>query len=170
MTTSTWAIGTAFARRCSGAWTVTPGFSRADAARLYSPVIVDPVYGYQSINVEAQLRTPTSLLHWLRRLIHIRKRYRAFSRGSIAFCDPANTRVLAYLREYEDELLLIVNNLSRFSQPVELDLAPYKGYAPVELFGETRFPRIGELSYLLTLGPHCFYWFRLERPTGEDSA
>jgi maltose alpha-D-glucosyltransferase / alpha-amylase len=140
------------------------GFSRADAARLYSPVIVDPVYGYQSINVEAQLRTPTSLLHWVRRLIHIRRRYRAFGRGTIEFLQPANQKILVYVREYEDEQLLIVNNLSRFSQPVELDLSRFRGYVPVELFGETTFPSIGELPYFLTLGPHAFYWFRLERP------
>jgi maltose alpha-D-glucosyltransferase/alpha-amylase len=145
------------------------GFSRADAARLYSQVIVDPVYGYQSINVEAQLRTPTSLLHWLRRLIHIRKQYRAFGRGSIDFLQPANPRILVYTREYDDELLLIVNNLSRFAQPVELDLRPCAGRVPIELFGETRFPPIGELPYFLTLGPHGFYWFRLERPTAEPT-
>jgi len=146
------------------------GFSRADAARLYSPLIVDPVYGYQAINVEAQLRTPTSLLHWVRRLIHIRKRYHAFGRGCIEFLAPANARVLAYIRRYGDETLLIVNNLSRFSQPVELDLSQYRGWVPIELFGETRFPPIGELPYFLTLGPHTFYWFRLERPESEALA
>jgi maltose alpha-D-glucosyltransferase / alpha-amylase len=140
------------------------GFSRADAARLYSPVIVDPVYGYQAINVEAQLRIPTSLLHWVRRLINIRKRYRAFGRGCIKFLHPANPRILVYTREYEDEVLLIVNNLCRFSQPVELDLRRFRGWRPVELFGDTPFPPIGELPYLLTMGPHGFYWFRLERP------
>ena len=127
------------------------GFSRADAARLYSPVIVDPVYGYQAVNVEAQLRTPTSLLQWMRRIIHIRKRYKAFGRGTIEFLDPTNQRILAYLRECEGEHLLIVNNLSRFAQPVELDLSEFDGWTPVELFGETPFPRIGELPYMLTL-------------------
>ncbi len=140
------------------------GFSRADTARLYSQVIVDPVYGYQAINVEAQLRTPTSLLHWVRRLINIRKRYRAFGRGRIEFFHPANPRILAYTREYEDETLLVVNNLCRFSQPVELDLSRFNGWRPVELFGDTPFPPIGELPYLLTMGPNGFYWFRLERP------
>jgi maltose alpha-D-glucosyltransferase/alpha-amylase len=144
------------------------GFSRADTARLYSPVIMDPVYGYQAINVEAQLRTPTSFLHWIRRLIHIRKRYPAFGRGCIEFLHPANPRVLAYLRCYEDQELLIVNNLSRFSQPVELDLRRYPGRMLVELFGETLFPAIGEEPYFLTLGPHGFYWFRLE--SSEESA
>ncbi|MGE3911307.1 MAG: maltose alpha-D-glucosyltransferase, partial [Chloroflexota bacterium] len=123
------------------------GFSRADAARLYSPVIVDPVYGYQGINVEAQLRTPTSLLQWMRRVIHIRRRYKAFGRGTIRFLNPTNQRILPYLREYEDEVLLIVNNLSRFVQPVELDLHEFNGYTPVELCGETPFPKIGELPY-----------------------
>jgi maltose alpha-D-glucosyltransferase/alpha-amylase len=138
------------------------GFSRADTARLYSPVIMDPVYGYQAINVEAQLRTPTSFLHWIRRLIHIRRRYPALGRGCIEFLHPANPRVLAYLRSYEDQELLIVNNLSRFSQPVELDLRRYAGRVLVELFGETLFPAAGEQPYFLTLGPHGFYWFRLE--------
>jgi maltose alpha-D-glucosyltransferase / alpha-amylase len=144
------------------------GFSRADAARLYSPVIVDPVYGYQGVNVEAQLRTPTSFLQWMRRIIHIRKRFKAFGRGSIEFLDPTNQRILAYLRRYDDEILMIVNNLSRFAQPVELDLHEFDGWTPVELFGETRFPRIGELPYMLSFGPHGFMWFRLVAPDGES--
>ena len=138
------------------------GFSRADAARLYSPAIVDPVFGYQSINVEAQLRTPTSLLNWMRRIIHIRRRYKAFGRGTLRFLHPENQKMLAYIREWEHERLLIVNNLSRFAQPVELDLREFAGSIPVELFGETRFPRIGELPYMLSFGPHGFMWFRLE--------
>jgi maltose alpha-D-glucosyltransferase/alpha-amylase len=137
------------------------GFSRADTAELYSPLVMDPVYGYQSINVEAQLRTQSSLYHWVRRLIHIRKRFTAFGRGTIEFLAPANLKVLAYLRRYENQEILCVANLSRFSQPVELDLWAYGGAVPVELFGETRFPAIGELPYFLTLGPHGFYWFRL---------
>jgi maltose alpha-D-glucosyltransferase / alpha-amylase len=145
------------------------GFSRADAARLYSPVIVDPVYGYQGVNVEAQLRTPTSFLQWMRRIIHIRKRYKAFGRGSIRFLDPTNQRMLAYLREYEGEHLLIVNNLSRFAQPVELDLGEFEGWTPVELFGETPFPKIGTLPYMLSFGPHGFMWFRLVAPEGGDA-
>jgi maltose alpha-D-glucosyltransferase / alpha-amylase len=138
------------------------GFSRADSARLYSPVITDPVYGYQSINVEAQERTPSSLLNWMKRLIKIRKRYPAFGRGTLQFLHPTNTKVLAYTLEYEGQTMLIVNNLSRFAQPAELDLSRYNGMVPIELFGETRFPRIGELPYFVTLGPHNFYWFRLE--------
>jgi maltose alpha-D-glucosyltransferase/alpha-amylase len=143
------------------------GFSRADWARLYSPVIMDPVYGYQAVNVEAQNRLPTSLLNWMRRMIAVRKRYRAFGRGSIRFLHPENTKVLAYLREYEGEVLLCVVNLSRFAQFAELDLAEFEGMTPVELIGETRFPDIGALSYLLTLGPHAFFWFRLERPAEQ---
>jgi len=140
------------------------GFSRADAARLYSPVIVDPVYGYQGVNVEAQLRTPTSLLHWMRRIIHIRKRYKAFGRGTLEMLHPSNHRILAYLREYDHERLLIVNNLSRFSQPIELDLRRFAGWTPVELFGETPFPQITEGPFTMSLGPHGFMWFRLEHP------
>ncbi|HEV2066672.1 MAG TPA: maltose alpha-D-glucosyltransferase [Thermomicrobiales bacterium] len=141
------------------------GFSRADWARLYSSVIMDPVYGYQAVNVEAQTRLPTSLLNWMRRLIAVRKRYHAFGRGSIRFLHPENTKVLAYLREYQDEVLLCVVNLSRFAQFAELDLGEFAGMTPVELIGETRFPHIGELPYFLTLGPHAFFWFRLERTT-----
>lgn len=139
------------------------GFSRADTARLYSPVITDPVYNYQAINVEAQLRTQSSLLNWMRRMIKVRQRYPVFGRGDITFMNPANPKVLVYTRCYEDQTVLIVNNLSRFVQPVELDLSQYNGAVPVEMLGETRFPQIGELPYFLTLGPHAFYWFRLER-------
>ncbi|MDQ3930411.1 MAG: maltose alpha-D-glucosyltransferase [Chloroflexota bacterium] len=139
------------------------GFSRADPARLYSPVINDPVYGYQSINVEAQMRTQTSLLRWMRRMIHVRKKYPVFGRGDITFLNPANPKVLAYIRHHEDVDVLCVSNLSRFAQPVELDLAQFNGRRPIELIGETPFPRIGELPYFLTLGPHSFFWFRLQR-------
>jgi maltose alpha-D-glucosyltransferase/alpha-amylase len=142
------------------------GFSRADAARLYSPVIMDPVYGYQAINVEAQQRDSSSLLNWMKRLIRLRKNYPVFGRGSIEFCHPENRKVLAYIRQGEGQTVLVVNNLSRFVQPVELDLRHYNGWTPVEIIGETRFPPIGELPYFLTLGPHGFYWFRLEPPQG----
>ncbi len=140
------------------------GFSKADSARLYAPIINDTVYGYQSVNVEAQLRTPSSLLNWMKRLIRLRKRYKVFGRGSITFLHPENQKVLAYTRDYEQEHVLIINNLSRYPQPAELDLRRYQGWTPVEMFGETRFPPIGELPYFLTLGPHSFYWFRLEPP------
>jgi maltose alpha-D-glucosyltransferase / alpha-amylase len=140
------------------------GFSRADAARLYSPVISDPVYGYQAINVEAQLRDPSSLLNWMKRLIRLRKRYPVFGRGGTEFLHPANHKVLVYIRKSADQTVLVVNNLSRYVQPAELNLRHYNGWTPVEIFGETRFPQIGELPYFLTLGPHGFYWFRLDPP------
>ena len=138
------------------------GFSRADPARLYSPVIMDPVYGYEAINVEAQQRTPTSLLHWMRRMIRIRKQYPAFGRGSLAFLDGDNPRTLAFTRRYAGQTLLVVLNLSRFVQCTEINLAPYVGMHPVELIGGARFPAIAAHPYFFTLGPHAFYWFRLE--------
>jgi maltose alpha-D-glucosyltransferase/alpha-amylase len=140
------------------------GFSRADWAKLYAAPIMDPVYGYQAVNVEAQLRTPTSLLHWVRRLIAVRKQYKAFGRGSLEFLYPENTKVLVFVRRYEGEMMLCIFNLSRFVQFAELDLRSLDGMQPVELIGETRFPKIGELPYFVTLGPHSFYWFRLESP------
>jgi maltose alpha-D-glucosyltransferase/alpha-amylase len=140
------------------------GFSRADPARLYDPVITDPVYGYQAVNVEAQERLPTSLLEWMRRMIRVRKRFKAFGRGTLQFLNADNRRVLAYVRAYEDEVLLCVVNLSRFVQPAELDLSSYDGWQPIEMIGETAFPLIGELPYFVTLGPHSFYWFRLVKP------
>ncbi len=140
------------------------GFSAADTAQLFLPVIEDPVYGYQSVNAEAQKRTPTSFFHWTRRLLAIRKQYQAFGRGTMEFLPCTNSKIIAYVRAYEKQVLLIVNNLSRYSQPAEFDLNAYKDYVPVELFGSVRFPTIGELPYFLTLGPHSFYWFRLEPP------
>jgi maltose alpha-D-glucosyltransferase/alpha-amylase len=139
------------------------GFSTAEEGRLYLPVINDPVYGYQTINVDAQSRTPSSLLNTMKRLIAVRKRHRAFGRGTIAFLRPRNPSVLAFFREYADDLILVVANLSERSQPVELDLSRYRGAVPFELLGETRFPPVGEPPYFLSLGPHGFYWFRLER-------
>jgi maltose alpha-D-glucosyltransferase/alpha-amylase len=140
------------------------GFSRADAARLYSPVISDPVYGYQAVNVEAQTRDSSSLLNWMKRLIQLRKRYPVFGRGSIEFLEPANRKVLVYVRQGEGQTVLVINNLSRYVQPVELDLRKFNGWTPHEIFGGTPFPPIGELPYFLTLGPHGFYWFRLDPP------
>ena len=139
------------------------GFSRADPARLYAPLIMDPVYGYQSINVEAQERSPSSLLNWMRRLIALRKQHRTFGRGTIEFLQPENRKVLAFIRRHEDEVILVLANLARSVQPVELDLSAFKGYTPVEMLGLTHFPRIGELPYFVTLGPHTFYWFLLQR-------
>jgi maltose alpha-D-glucosyltransferase/alpha-amylase len=139
------------------------GFSRAEYAQLYLPPLLDTVYGYQAVNVEAQLRTESSFLHWMRRIISIRKQHPVFGTGNFQVLDPSNQRVLPYIRRYRDDIMLCVANLSRFAQYVELDLGEYEGMWPVEVFGETRFPRIGELPYLLTLGPHAFYWFRLVR-------
>jgi len=141
------------------------GFSHANPHKLYLPVIIDPEYHYEAVNVETQQGNPHSLLRWTRRLIALRKKYKAFGRGTIEFLQPENHRVLAFLRRYEGEVLLMVANLSRFVQHVELDLSEFEGVVPVELFGRTPFPRIGELTYLLTLGPHGVYWFGLsERP------
>ncbi len=144
------------------------GFSRADPARLYSPAIMDPVYGFQSINVEAQERTPTSLLNWIKRLIRVRKKYPAFGRGSLEFLGGGNPKVLTYIRQYEGKTLLIVLNLSRFVQCAEVDLSRFIGTQPVELIGETHFPAITDRPYFFTLGPHAFYWFRLEAMVEED--
>ncbi len=146
------------------------GFSRANPQRLHLPVVIDPEYHYESINVEAQLNNPHSFLLWMRRLIALRKRYRAFGRGSIEFLAPSNSRVLAFIRHYEREHVLVVANLSRFVQYVELDLAAYAGVVPLEVFGQNPFPRIGTLPYLLTLGPHAFYWFELPRERPEVRA
>jgi maltose alpha-D-glucosyltransferase/alpha-amylase len=146
-------------------WTAdrNAGFSTADPTQLYLPVITDPVYSYQAVNVEAQERHPGSLLATMKQLIAARKRSPAFGRGDIEFLRPRNHSVLAYLRRYGDETLLIVANLSARSQPVELALAAYDGCVPVEMLGAARFPPIGRAPYFLSLGPHTFYWFRLEQ-------
>jgi len=147
------------------------GFSTANRQRLYLPVIVDAEYHYEAVNVEAQQNNPHSLLWWMKRLIALRKQYRAFGRGSFEFITPENRKILAYVRRYEHETLLVVANLSRFVQYAELDLSPYRGLVPVELFGRVEFPPIGDAPYLLTLGPHSFYWFSLEpQRTGEESS
>jgi maltose alpha-D-glucosyltransferase / alpha-amylase len=139
------------------------GFSRANPQRLYLPVIIDPEHHYETVNVEAQQQNPSSLLWWMKRLVLLRKNYQSFGRGSLEFLYPDNHKVLVFTRRFQDEIILVVANLSRFVNYVELDLAPYKGMVPVELFGHTRFPTIGELPYFLTLGPHSFYWFKLEQ-------
>ena len=137
------------------------GFSRADFAQLYSAPIMDPVYGYQAINVEAQERDPSSLLNWMKRMIALRKGFKTFGRGTIEFLYPSNRKVLAYIRRYQDEAILCVANLSRFVQPVDLDLQAWKGFIPVEMIGRTQFPPISDSHYFLTLGPHNFFWFHL---------
>jgi maltose alpha-D-glucosyltransferase / alpha-amylase len=143
------------------------GFSRADYNQLYSPVIADPVYGWQTINVESQTRNENSLLHWMRRMIQTRRRYPAFSRGDLTFLRTGNRKVLAFLRKYGEERLLVACNLSRSVQPCEIEMLECHGFTPVELMGETQFPPIGELPYFFTFGPHEFYWFRLEPPAPE---
>jgi maltose alpha-D-glucosyltransferase/alpha-amylase len=143
------------------------GFSRADPARLYLPPIMDPVYGYAAINVEAQTRSLSSLLSWTKRLIGVRKSSKVFGRGSLTLVRPANRTVLAYVRQLEDEAILCVANLSRSAQAVELDLSQWKGRIPQEMLGRSRFPRIGDLPYLVTLPPYGFYWFELHSEPRE---
>ncbi|HUG40700.1 MAG TPA: putative maltokinase, partial [Longimicrobiales bacterium] len=137
------------------------GFSRANPQKLYLPVITDPEYHFEAVNVEAQQNNPSSMLWWMKRLIALRKRFKAFSRGTLEFLQPENRKVLVFIRHHDDEHLLVIANLSRFAQAVELDLSAFEGRVPVELFGHTEFPRIGELPYFLTMGPHSFHWFQL---------
>jgi maltose alpha-D-glucosyltransferase/alpha-amylase len=144
-----------------GGW--NGGFSTADPETLYSPLMLNPVYGYQAVNVYSQKRFDHSLLSWMKRLIKVRKSTSVFGRGSIEFLYPANHRVLAYVRKLGNETILAVNNLSSAAQAVELDLKPYRGNILTEMFGRNIFPRIGDLPYLLTLGPYQFYWFKLRR-------
>ena len=145
-------------------WTAdrNAGFSRCDPARLYLPLIMDPVYGYQAVNVEAQERNPSSLLQFMKRLIALRRQHKAFGRGSLEFLRPRNRKILAYLRRWRGEVILCVANLSRHVQPAELDMSAFDGWTPVEMIGRTEFPPIGQLPYFLTLGPHAFCWFLLE--------
>jgi maltose alpha-D-glucosyltransferase/alpha-amylase len=142
------------------------GFSRANPQKLFLPVIIDPEYHYEAVNVEAQQGNPSSLLWWMKRLIALRQQFQAFGRGTIEFLRPDNPRILAFIRRYADERILVVANLSRFVQFVQLDLSEFRGTAPQELFGRTPFPPVGELPYLLTMGPHSFYWFALA-PTAQ---
>jgi maltose alpha-D-glucosyltransferase/alpha-amylase len=143
------------------------GFSKADGAALYLPIIGDSLFGYQRINVEAQQQTPHSLLHWMRRLISIRKRHQAFGRGTIEFLRPRNEKVLAYLRRYGETVLLLVHNLAGSAQAVELDIAQFNGTVPIELFGDSRFPQVRKTPYTLSLAPYGYYWFNLNRPMGS---
>ncbi len=138
------------------------GFSRANPQRMILPIVIDPEYHYESINVEAQQSNANSLLWWTKRLVALRKRFQAFGRGSMEFLHPSNPRVLAFVRRFENETILVVANLSRHVQYVELDLAAMKGMVPVELMGRSRFPAVSEVPYLLTLGGYDFYWFSLE--------
>ena len=145
----------------SGGW--NGGFSTADPDRLYAPLIQNPVYGYPAVNVLSQVGSGHSLLRWMRQIIAVRRSTSVFGRGSIEFLHPANHRILAYVRRLENEVVLVVNNLSGAAQAVELDLRRYKGNIPIEMSGKNIFPRVGDLPYLLTLGPYQFFWFRLRR-------
>jgi maltose alpha-D-glucosyltransferase/alpha-amylase len=137
------------------------GFSRCDPARLYSPPVMDPVYGYEAVNVEAQSRSLSSLLSWTKRMITVRKSSKVFGHGSLAFIRPSNRAIFAYVREYEGEVLLCVANLSRSAQAAELDLSPWRGWTPMEMIGRTEFPPVRDQPYLVTLTPYGFLWFRL---------
>jgi len=139
------------------------GFSRADPQQLYMPPVMDPIYGFQAVNVEAQTRDRSSLLNWMKRMLQVRKSSQAFGRGTLRFIRPGNRKVLAYVREYADDTILCVVNLARSAQPVELDLSEFKGRVPIEMIGRTSFPPVGDLPYLLTLPGYAFYWFRLSR-------
>jgi maltose alpha-D-glucosyltransferase/alpha-amylase len=142
------------------------GFSRCDFAQLYLPPLMDPVYGYQAVNVEAQLRNPSSLLHWMQRMLQVRRsRAELFGTGTFEVLPAQNPSVLAFLRQSGDDIVLCVNNLSRFAQPVELNLARFEGRVPIEMAGRVPFPRIGSGPFFLTLGSYGFYWFDLvEQP------
>ena len=144
------------------------GFSRADFAQLYAPPLMDPVFGFQAVNVEAQLRIPTSLLRWMHRFIALRKEHPVFGFGTYEPIETSNPRIFAVIRRFEDDYVLCVHNLARSAQAVELDLSDYADRYPVELFGRSRFPKIGQLSYLLTLAPRGFYWFQLVEE-GEEA-
>jgi maltose alpha-D-glucosyltransferase/alpha-amylase len=139
------------------------GFSRADFAQLYLPPLMDPVYGFQAVNVEAELRTPTSLLRWLHRFIALRKEHPVFGLGTYEALRPENPRVFAHIRRYADDIILCVHNLARSAQAVELDLSEFAEYVPEEMLGRTKFPAIGEWPYLLTLAPRGWFWFRLRK-------
>jgi maltose alpha-D-glucosyltransferase/alpha-amylase len=137
------------------------GFSRADFAQLYLPPLMDPVYGFAAVNVEAQLRTPTSFLRWLRRFVALRKQHPVFGLGTYEPLFTSNPRIFAHVRRYADDIVVCVHNVARSAQAVELDLSRFEGMVPEEMFGRTPFPRIGELPYLLTLAPRGFFWFQL---------
>ncbi len=139
------------------------GFSTANPHKLYLPAIIDPEYKYESVNVEAQQMNSSSLLWWMKRIIGMRKKYKAFGRGDINFLSPSNAKVIAYTRTFEEENILVLGNLSRFSQAAEIDLEAYEGYSPVEVFSHNKFPKITNQSYLFTMAPHGYYWFLLEK-------
>ena len=166
------------------------GFSTAVPAKLYFPVIMDPIWGYQAINVEAQQSDPSSLLHWTRNMIALRKLFRVFGRGTLEFLAPENRKILAYIRYYDPhsasreqteashkrdvtspgtETVLCVANLSRFAQPVSLDLSEFAGMTPIEMLGYVPFPIITKEPYPLTLAPYSFFWLELQAPAPRVS-
>ncbi len=145
------------------------GFSRADQQRMYLPPIQDPIYGFEAVNVEAQTRETASLLNWTRRMLAVRSTTPAFGRGRFTMLHPGNRKVLAYVREHDDDVILCVANVARTAQPVELELRPFKGRVPVEMIGRNAFPPIGDLPYLLTLPAHGFFWFRLSADAAPPS-
>jgi maltose alpha-D-glucosyltransferase/alpha-amylase len=146
------------------------GFSKADFAQLYAPPLMDPVYGFQAVNIEAQLRHSTSLLRWMQRFIALRKAHPVFGHGDYRPLKPSNPHVFAHIRCWQDSTVLCVHNVARSAQAVELDLSEYEGHHPVEVFGRSQFPRIGELPYLLTLAPRGFFWFELNQEGEEPDA
>jgi maltose alpha-D-glucosyltransferase/alpha-amylase len=145
------------------------GFSTADFAQLYAPPLMDPVFGYQAVNVEAQLRSPSSLLRWVHRFIELRKEHPVFGFGTYEPIATSNTRIFAHIRRFEADVILCVHNVARSAQAVELNLSAYEGRYPEEMFGRSRFPRIGSLPYLLTLAPRGFFWFRLVEENGAQA-
>jgi maltose alpha-D-glucosyltransferase/alpha-amylase len=151
------------------------GFSRADFAQLYLPPSMDPVYGFQARNIEAQLRDPSSFLHWTRRMLQVRSQHPVLAVGTFETVDVENPSVLAYVRrgidsddDGQEDIVLCVNNLSRFAQPAELQMSAYAGLQPIELIGRIPFPKVGELPYFVTLPSHGFYWFALTQAEEEE--
>ena len=170
-TTFTWATGTASARRCNGRADRNGGFSRANPQKLYLPVIIDPEYHYEAVNVEAQQNNPSSLLWWMKRLIAMRKRFKAFGRGTIEFVRCNNPKIFVFVRRFGEECVLVVANLSRFVQHAEIDLHAYRGSTLEELFGRSLFPPIEEGGYPMTLGRTTFTCSRSKPPwPGRSSA
>ena len=151
-------------------WTAdrNAGFSGVESAALYFPVIADAPYSYQTVNVESQERTGSSLLQWVRAIVRLRRRYKAFGRGDFVPLAPENRRVLVFLRRHGEEIILCVNNLARHAQYVELDLGEFEGWSPMELWSGHAFPTIGKLPYLLTLNGRDFMWFKLAPPGGPE--
>jgi maltose alpha-D-glucosyltransferase/alpha-amylase len=139
------------------------GFSTAGAERLYAPVVTDPVYSYQAVNVAAQQHDSASLLHWMRNIVGLRELFQVFGRGSIEFLNTNNSKIVAHVRRHGEDRILCVANLSRFAQPVTLDLSAFSGATPVEMQGYTAFPQVTDTAYVLTLGAYGYYWFELQR-------